>query len=56
MILYNSKSVLVASNASLRWLYNVSSVYLVQVSVLLSCRLYWYGGVTVLLPGKVIWK
>jgi hypothetical protein len=32
---YNAKSVFLAINASLRWLNNVSGVYLVKVSLLL---------------------
>jgi hypothetical protein len=35
ILLYNSKSVFLAVNASLRWLNNVVGVYLVQVSLLL---------------------
>jgi hypothetical protein len=34
-MIYNSKNVLVAVNASLRWLNNVVGVYLVQVSLLI---------------------
>jgi hypothetical protein len=34
-MIYNSKNVLVAVNASLRWLNNVVGMYLVQVSLLL---------------------
>ncbi len=35
ILLYNAKSVFLAVNASLRWLNNVSGVYLVQVSLIL---------------------
>jgi hypothetical protein len=34
-MIYNAKSVFLAVNASLCWLYNVSGVYLIQVSLLL---------------------
>jgi hypothetical protein len=34
ILLYNAKSVLLAVNASLRWLNNVSGVYLTQLSLL----------------------
>ncbi len=34
-VVYNSKSVFLVVNASLRWLNNVSGVHLVQVSLLL---------------------
>jgi hypothetical protein len=48
MIFYNAKSVFLAVNASLRWLNNVTGVYLVQVSSYFPMyehtfiRIHWY--------------